>query len=132
MRREADSILVKRLQGVYWPSWCERITYRRVMRARPLEHSNKRGDSYDPGRVRYFVERFKRGESVDPIRIDTDVIQYSYGSPPVWGLPIIDDGHHRFVAAVLLRKRRIRAHIAGLVAYGEWLKGERRQLPEIS
>lgn len=127
-----DYVLVHRLQKAYWPKLVRTFTLAKVLRARPIcEYvSIPRDTKYDLGRVRHFMLEMRAGNAVDPIVIDTDVIPgRSYGQPPIWLGPIITDGHHRFVAAVLLRRRRIPASISGLVSLAEWLTGKRRHYP---
>jgi hypothetical protein len=126
-----DHVLVRRLHSVYWPRWCAELTLRKVLRARSItEHGTyPRDDKYDLGRVRFFMQQFETSKPVDPIVIDQKVIARGWGCPPTWLGPIIDDGHHRFVAAVLLRKRRIPASVGGLVSLCDWLTGRRRTYP---
>lgn len=90
---------------------------------------------WNRGRVRYFYDMIICGEEIDPISIDSQCRQYRAGCPITWGGPFIDDGHHRFAAAILARKRKIRASLGGLVTTHRWLRGEvplNRIPPEIT
>ncbi len=133
-----DLILVERLRRVYWPQEIfEMYRLERVLRAKPVEHFipednvKCRNALYDLGRVHYFYRRLHGGGCVDPISLETEVPFGRLGSPVDWGSPIITDGHHRFAAAVLARKRRIPATFGGVVEQLEWLTGARpfRSLP---
>lgn len=133
-----DLILVERLRRVYWPQEIfEMYRLERVLRTQPVDfvpedNAKRRSDLYDLGRVHYFYKKLRGGGSVDPICVETEVPFGSrLGSPTSWGPPVIDDGHHRFAAAVLARKRRIPASFGGVVEQLEWLTGVRpfRSLP---
>jgi len=82
------------------------------------------------GRVRYFYELLQRRKWLDPIEVENRVHQYRICSPVTWGGPEILDGHHRFCAAVLARKRRVMADVYGLESTKNWLTGKLRRLPE--
>ena len=85
--------------------------------------------SYDARRVRYFIERLRAGLPIDPISVESRAYQYRVCSPVGWGPPYVDDGHHRFVAAVLTKTERIPATFGGLVTTINWLTGKRNTLP---
>lgn len=123
-------VLVSRLRLAYWPDWCAGIRLRDVLRAEPIskwlaEGSKRRNSRYDHGRIRHFMDQLEAGRLVDPIEVET-VWSWPHGHP--YGLEIYD-GHHRFMAAVFLRRRRIQAQVGGLVDLREWLVGERRRWP---
>lgn len=80
---------------------------------------------YDRRRIAYFVERLRRGEPIEPIELDNDIPPHR-GGPPVWGPPIIIDGHHRACAATLVGRRRMECEYSGLKDTLDWLKGEGR------
>lgn len=115
-----DAVLVHRLQCAYWPTWCRQIAEdRRLPRARPLpDHVDLPRDRwYDLGRVSYFLRELRAGRALDPILVETD-----WHNDRAY-LPVIDDGHHRFIAAVIARRRRIFASVGGLVRQRDWLVG---------
>ena len=116
----ASFVLVRRLQCAYWPTWCRQVAEdRRLPRARPRDYVETPRDRwYDLGRVNHFVREFRTGRPVAPILIDTQW----HGTSPLG--PVIDDGHHRFIAAVIARKRRIAADVGGLVLHRDWLIGK--------
>lgn len=124
------SILISRLRRAYWPTWCARIRLSACLRAEPIatwaaEGSRRRQTTaYDYGRIRWFMEQIESGQPIDPIEVETEWMHS--GAPN--GLEIYD-GHHRFMAAVFLRRRRIPATVGGLVDLKEWLTGERRRWP---
>lgn len=119
-----DLILVGRLREVYWGSVAQSWTEARVRCAPPQSaylDVDQRTPEWDLGRVHHFVQLLEARQELDPIVIDSRVYGLSWGPPFVW------DGHHRFVAAVLVRRRRILASCGGLVTSIEWLTGERRR-----
>jgi hypothetical protein len=138
-----DSILVRRLQAVYWPGWCRTIVERpaKVLAATPVhqfcEHGSRPDQTDHPfhlGRVRYFLDELQRGAAIAPIDVD-QIVFPTRGGPPSWGPPCVLDGHHRFMAAVLARTRRIPASCSGLCTSIDWLKGVmryERMPPEIA
>lgn len=130
MSRDVDKIMTRRLKDIYWPAWLDKIARdRRVDRVRPLaEHGFKRNRIYDIKRVRYFMDELRAGRDPDPIVIDSEARQDRVGSPICWGFPFIDDGHHRFVAHVLLDREWLHARLSGVVIHHEWLRGERDDL----
>jgi hypothetical protein len=135
-----DLVLVDRLRAVYWPSFLHGWTLDRVLSVEPVASfvpNRERWalallagseDPYDLGRVRYFYEVLKTGGSVDPISVDTHVYP-TRGGPPTWGNPFVDDGRHRFVAAVLAECRTIPASCGGLVEQVNWLTGKTKKPP---
>lgn len=80
---------------------------------------------YDRRRIAYFVDRLRRRTPIEPIEVDNDIPAYHAG-PPIWGPPIIIDGHHRACAAILVGRRRINCEYSGLVDTLEWLSGKGR------
>lgn len=127
-RSGSDSILTRRLKDIYWPAWVDAIARdRRIDRVRPLAEyrAMPRDRFYDIKRVRFFLEVLRAGRAVDPIVVDNDVRQPCLGSPVYWGTPFVDDGHHRFIAHVLLERDWMPAQLSGLVIHHEWLRGER-------
>lgn len=125
---ETTQILTHRLRSLYWPDWMTEWTHASVMAAAPQPYrpGDQRDDAYDLGRVRFFVDQLRAGEEIDPIIIETSWLP---GPTPIPLGMFIDDGHHRFAAAVLLRRRRIPASCGGLLELIKWLTGERRSLP---
>ncbi len=96
-----------------------------VMRADPIEQYSEHGyEGYDPGRVRYLLDKILGGWTPDPIEIDN---YFSYGR--FSGLALLD-GHHRLIAAHYARLKTIPAIVGGWVALSEWLCGTRRTMPE--
>lgn len=129
-----DFVLVNRLRKAYWPSWCSKIRLRDVLRADPIseyveEDDGQRDDLYDHGRIRFFMDQLDAGRMIDPIRVDTDWLIRGTGLVPIPTGASIDDGHHRFMAAVLLRKTHVPARFCGPDELREWLVGERRRWP---
>jgi len=123
-----DQILTRRLREVYWPAWVEAIARdRRVDRVLPLAEyrSSPRDRFYDIKRVRFFVDQLRAGHALDPVVIDNESRQYRAGHRVYWGLPFVDDGHHRFIAHVLCGRDRMPASLSGLVVHHEWLRGDR-------
>lgn len=133
-----DFALVRRLQGCYWPEDVFGVYTRdAVLRAVPearFRDEAWRGKqdpddlTYDLGRVHFFVRQLQRGARVRPIVVATQVYPTRGGSP-CWGPPFIDDGHHRFAAAVLARIGKISMEFTGLLSTRDWLVGSRRRLP---
>lgn len=119
---KVDHVLTGRLKQSYWPAWLQLLTLARVLGTEPREfcHEDLRASDsgYDAGRIHFLLRQIKAREPLDPIEIDTSWYNHS----PV-GIIVID-GHHRLVAAVLARKRRIPASVGGLVKARDWLVGE--------
>lgn len=113
-------VLISRLRSAYWPAWCAQIRLSVVRRAEPIAEyidEGRRHHGYDAGRIRYFMDQLEAGRAIDPIRIaggrTSDQLIY--------------DGHHRYMAAVFLRRRRVPARFYGPPELGQWLVGERRR-----
>lgn len=70
-----------------------------------------------------FYQTLKSGGSLDPIEIDW----IWYGTSP--SEITLRDGHHRFIAAVLAKKRWITADYSGPVDVIEWLEGKAKKRP---
>lgn len=78
---------------------------------------------WDLGRIRYFYDQIKAGQKIDPIDVDN---QCSHGR--VHPVPIVLDGHHRLIAAVVARAR-IPVSYGGRVDLLDYLTGKRRHPP---
>lgn len=122
-------VLVGRLLAVYKPEWILKYTLEQVRGTDPISdwfHYNERDEAYDMGRIHHFVQELEEGRTPDPIITDNQI--YSSSSSHVsWGPPKIMDGHHRFCAYVLLKKKRIPASCGGLVTNISWLVGKIRR-----
>jgi hypothetical protein len=144
-RRSSDEewALVGRLAQAYWPEDILGLyTLSRVLRAPPISDyvdpiarpdpilARRPADRWNAGRVHHFYRLLKRREELDPIEVISQVYQTRMGSPPAWGGPQVQDGHHRFAAAVLARKRWIQISFDGLESTKEWLAGETRRPPD--
>lgn len=126
-----DRVLLKRLKAAYWPTFVEEwlkdpqdVRSSKVQKRYVSWSFKHRSLAWNRGRVRFFYDKLICGEEIDPIEIDSRVHQYRVGSPISWGGPFIEDGHHRFAAAILARKRYIKAYLGGLVTTHRWLRGE--------
>jgi hypothetical protein len=137
-----DLALVHRLKQCYWPKGVFSVyTREAVLAAEPQprfrnEHWRGQRDyddlTYDFGRVRFFMQQLKQRIKLDPIVVETKVFP-TRGNPPAWGPPQIEDGHHRFAAAVMAKCRRIPMQFGGLLTTRDWLVGTKRLAPpEIS
>lgn len=131
-----DLILVHRLRDAYYPEFIQEYIDNRDRTLKAAIQSQYTGSTrlrnnvqWSRGRVRHFYNLFKQGAEVDPIEVDNEVHQYRVGSPISWGGPLIMDGHHRFIAAILAGKRKIWADVGGLVSTIEWLQGKRPYEP---
>lgn len=124
-----DSILVGRLLRYYDPysaldldaDGVARDLYRHPPRETPI-HMGRRPASRRQhiARIRFFVENPDR---IDAISLDNDTFNsHFYG-------PIVVDGHHRLIAAAILRRRRIPASYSGLVSTLDYLTGKTRKAP---
>jgi hypothetical protein len=134
--------LVGRLAQAYWPEdILGMYTLARVLRAPPISDyvdpigrpdpilSPRHADRWNAGRVHYFYRRLKARQELDPIEVISQVYPTRMGAPPAWGGPQVQDGHHRFAAAVLARKRWIQISFDGLESTKEWLDGTKRTPP---
>ena len=113
---------VDRLMQVYWPD--EIIDYyssRDPWKAKPIEFiaENRRHAhvDYDERRVRYFLDHLSKGLDLDPVEIDCR--WHGYSPDP----PNLLDGHHRYMAAVIMGCETIPMSFGGVCAVGEWLAG---------
>jgi hypothetical protein len=133
---------VRRLKDCYWPNGIFGVyTRKAVLAVAPQsqfrdEAWRGRRDpddlTYDFGRVHFFMQQLKQGGQLDPIVVESTVYP-TRGGPTAWGPPHIEDGHHRFAAAVLARSRRIPMAFGGLLTTRDWLVGTtRRPPPEIA
>src|ERR1700755_207679 len=124
---EVDRVLVARLRRLYWPRWIAQLTRPRVLRARPRayvsEYDRWTDRGYDAGRVHFFLKKLRAQGDLDPICIDMTW----FGSSPA-GV-IVYDGHHRFAAYVLARRRYIPASMGGLCDMRDYLVGKRSASP---
>ena len=125
-RSVSDLILVSRLKALYWPAdIVGHYSTRVILAARPVPRfrSYNRNLAYDLGRVHHMYNQLKAGKSLDPVELDWIWMGFSPAR-----LDLLD-GHHRFVAHILARKKRIPAIHGGPVDALEWLKGERSSAP---
>lgn len=134
-----DTVLVGRLRQAYWTPFVRKLARKAslsyAVRSDFLDEearaalTPKEKDRYDGGRVRFFYEKLRRGEALNPVEIDMHADFYSLTALPSWSGPFLVDGHHRFAAHILARKRRIPATFGGLVSVLEWLRGDVRRIP---
>jgi hypothetical protein len=133
-----EHALVRRLRRCYWPEDVFGVYTRAAVLATPPEarfrnelwrgHRDPNDQTYDFGRVHFFMRLLKQGRQLDPIVVETTVYP-TRGGPPAWGPPHIEDGHHRFAAAVLAKCRRIPMAFGGLLSSRDWLVGATRSPP---
>lgn len=80
----------------------------------------KKGDEIDKnwhiGRILYFVNNPNK---IEPLNLDN---QCAFSN--ILPIPIITDGHHRYIAAVIRKDKFIPAYYSGLVSLLEYLTGE--------
>jgi hypothetical protein len=130
--------IVQRLKRCYWPREIFDVYTRKTVcavapqpRFRDELWRGRRDpddQTYDLGRVHFFMQQLGDGVQLDPIVVETTVYPTRGGSP-AWGPPHLEDGHHRFAAAVLARCRRIPMTFGGLLTTRDWLVGTTRQPP---
>jgi hypothetical protein len=116
-----NRVLVQRLKSLYWPKGIlDHYTRKPVLTAKPVSRfrDENRTDAYDFGRVHYFITRLRDGETLAPVDID-----WTWrGMHP--DRVVMDDGHHRFVAHVLARKRWMLVSYGGPVDALRWMEGK--------
>jgi hypothetical protein len=122
---DVERVLTRRLRDCYWPTGAQATTLDRVLAAEPVvvyvpepERALLEGadaDAFHLGRVHHFYQQLRRGRALDPILVESAVYL---------GGPIIVDGHHRFAAAVLARRRRVPIAFGGLLTTLAWLRGD--------
>lgn len=128
-----QTILTKRLREYIAP-WmglgAKPITRRGLQRHLPVEYCEPaaRDANYDYGRLRYFYELLRAGGKIDPIEID-NVCSPSW-PPYILPEPLIDDGHHRFWAALLANVERIPVSYSGRMDVLRYLQGKRETPPQ--
>lgn len=81
----------------------------------------KKSKKWHVGRIKYFVSH---PEQSTPIAIDNDC-----RGGIISGYPIVIDGHHRLMAALVRKEKRIDAHYSGLISTLEYLTGIEDQSP---
>lgn len=133
-----EQALVQRLKHCYWPKHIFGMYTLEMVRGTPPQRQFRDKGwrmrrtlnvlAYDFGRVHFFMQRLKQGAKLDPIDVETSVYP-TRGGPPAWGIPHIEDGHHRFAAAVLAKCLRIPMRFGGVLTTRDWLVGKRRRKP---
>lgn len=83
------------------------------------------GWRWHAGRVRHLYERILGGWEPDPIEIDNVC---SGGA--VYPIPIVEDGHHRLIAAGLAARPSIQATYGGRVDLLNYLTGKTNRCPQ--
>jgi hypothetical protein len=121
-------VLVDRLRILYWPDWLwsyyadyDPWSYQPIKYYE--EPARNEVTNYDERRVRYFMDRIVAGEKLSPIVVDWEW----------WGIRpsrlCLIDGHHRYMAAVLIGLEKIPCSYGGPVEALEWLRGKLRHVP---
>jgi len=113
---------VDRLMQVYWPDdFADYYSTRDPWQVEPIDHVPEifrpHIKDYDERRVRHFIDLLAAGEELEPIEIDS---KWHYNAP---GPPQLLDGHHRYMAAVIMGCETIPMSFGGLCTVGEWLAG---------
>jgi hypothetical protein len=113
---------VDRLMQVYWPEdFVDYYIENDPWEAKPIRFvamdRRDKHEDYDVRRVRHFIDRLAAGEELEPIEVDC---RWHHGSP---GRPEILDGHHRYMAAVIMGCETIPMSFGGICVVGEWLAG---------
>lgn len=128
-RKPPDRILVSRLKMAYssrlvreWLDDPKDVLSSKTQERHVTASWVKKSLAWNRGRVRFFYDKLICGEDIDPIEIDNRCSMA--GNFVSWGGPYIEDGHHRFAATILARKRYIKAHMSGLLTTHRWLRGE--------
>lgn len=128
-----DSIILGRLLKFYDPLHVfdtddrlrHFVTTRQLPSVAPAEFRPmpERDADYHVGRVRFFADALRARKKLDPVEMDNEC---SYGNI---GAPIIVDGHHRAIAHMLVRSRRVDVSYSGRVDTLRYLRGEKRLPP---
>jgi len=135
MQSDIDYIKVKRLrQYIKFPiNWGNiEITYKDIMEGiknnileqkeifaiswTEVYKNDGANKDWHIGRILYFVNN---PDKIDPIMLDNDCSDYD-----IFPIPIITDGNHRYIAAVIRKDEFIPVHYSGLVDLLDYLKGE--------
>lgn len=74
------------------------------------------------GRIKYIINHPKE---IDPIFVDNRVGDYGN----IYAIPVIDDGHHRYLALTYLNQDMIKIYYCGRKDLLEYLKGDIDELP---
>ena len=85
--------------------------------------ASHRDENYNVRRIRYFLDEIMKGWVPDPIDVDT---HWTGMSPD--GV-VIDDGHHRVIAAYMAKTKTLPAYVGGWCDVIEWLTGARWRNP---
>jgi hypothetical protein len=138
----AEQVLVRRLIRAYdnpeYHEFYRGLGLARIRKHPPVgyraETKRSRDDSYDLGRVRYFVDRLLEGEELRPIKtVDNLLGVYRCGARAWPKAPSVDvvDGHHRLWAYWLVRRRMIPVCYSGRADVLDYLTGKRARLPSV-
>ena len=123
-----SQVMVSRFKRAYWPKeilgcYDDRTRVLAAKRVQDFREMN-RDEAYDFGRVRFMVDELKAGKTLDPVQID---FLWSGGRP--YRADLLD-GHHRFAAHVLARKRFMPAVLGGRLDDIWWLEGKTKVKPD--
>lgn len=127
---QVDQVLVRRVLRLYnpWehlqiPSEGFATTMLEYLTQETYLDGYQRTDDYHYGRVRFLMKVLLEGKPLEPIELDNRWV----GTSPA-GLLVID-GHHRLIAAALLKVPTIPASYSGWTEILSYLKGERKTSP---
>lgn len=130
----SDIVIASRLWRLYhpqnaWAATFNGLTPVALQEVAPIAeyldpaHRSLDDRAWDLGRIRFFYDELGRGADLEPIDVDNVC-----DGGRIYPIPIVLDGHHRLIAAVL-RRRRIRVEYGGRVDLLDYLKGQRRRPP---
>ena len=90
-----------------------------------IDDLDNRDGNYHAGRCKYFTDMYTKGKKVDPILVDC-VCSGSHVLPS----PIVLDGHHRLIGAILSGTKKIKVSFGGRVDLLHYLQGRRKTCPQ--
>lgn len=86
---------------------------------------------YDRGRVHFFyLQLVGRSGTMSGMELDPIIVDNVCEGGVIYPAPIVLDGHHRFMAYKLAKRRTIPASYGGRIDVLRYLEGKRKQLPE--
>ena len=86
---------------------------------------DERGRSYHQARIRFFLGELKAGKALDPIIVDN-----ACAGGFIYPEPVLEDGHHRFAAAILFGAKKLAVHYGGRIDLLRYLQGRRKTRPQ--
>jgi hypothetical protein len=93
--------------------------------ARTFIKLDDRKHDYHAGRCQYFAQILTSGRDVEPIEVDN-----ACANGRIYPEPIVLDGHHRLIGAIMAGAKKIRCSYGGRMDLLRYLQGRRKTCPQ--